>query len=183
MGLTIQIKILRILILIQSVICLAMIPVIYLASSLISIFLPDIFHKYLMILPLIVVLISVFQIILFIKTKQNKRWAFIIIYILSLLGILTSILSIFSGGYVSGIIMLLLSSYYAVYFTFDKKGKRYIRNIQNDEDNVIIFQNELNAKSYIEKYKSKYPKNDIKKSLTSIGLLEEEVDKYLKKYF
>jgi len=195
MKLTIPVKILRIFILIQAIICLMMIPVMYLASAVIAMILPEVLQKVTIILPMIFILLSLFHIVLFVKIKQQERWAFIVVYVLLILFVFLSFLNIYYKNYGSGIFTIGFCGYYIYYFTFGKKGKLFFKkggNLNNenedeeeddDEDEVIISQNELNSKLYIQKYKSKYSKDEIKKGLIEIGLSEQKVEKYLNRYF
>jgi uncharacterized protein YacL len=56
-------------------------------------------------------------------------------------------------------------------------------NSNVSDDSVQISENEKIAKEYILQYKSTYPKESIKQALIQNGNLEDDVNKWLEKYF
>lgn len=56
-------------------------------------------------------------------------------------------------------------------------------DIPKPNSDVELSQKEINAKNYIEQYKSQFPRESIKTALVNTGIASAEVDVYLDKYF
>lgn len=72
-----------------------------------------------------------------------------------------------------------------LYIRYKKKktGSSVKDSISSLEYSSILTENEKKAKTYIETYKSSYPKESILQGLVAIGINSSEAQSYIDKYF
>ncbi len=86
----------------------------------------EILGAFILIMGISILAIGIIELIIFFSLRKGKNWARIVIIVLEIITIIFALISIFSGGFIS-LIPLVIAGVIAGYLIFSKKARRFFK--------------------------------------------------------